>query len=245
MNATALSSPTSSPATHSSLPLSRNTVIALAVVALHVGFIWALQSGLLMRAAEIVVPAEILTQFVDPPAPKVEPVPPAPPAPPVPMKKAVAKAPAPTLPTPQLVAIADPNPAPNAPTAMALPQAPAAPAATAVAPVAPMAATPASPAPPRIEAPVIDADYRANEGVFRKPDTSVRLGESGKVLLNVTVGTNGFASNVTLIKSSGYPRLDNAAIQGARKLKFRPAMQAGVPIEKGYELPVNYLAETN
>jgi len=59
------------------------------------------------------------------------------------------------------------------------------------------------------------------------------------------VGTNGFASNVTLIKSSGYPRLDDAAIRGARKLKFKPATRAGVPIEMVYSLPVTYLAETN
>ena len=44
--------------------MSRNAVIALAVVLLHVGFIWALQSGLLLRAVELVVPAEVLSQFV-------------------------------------------------------------------------------------------------------------------------------------------------------------------------------------
>ena len=32
--------------------LSRNALIAIAVVAMHVAFVWALQSGLLMRAAE-------------------------------------------------------------------------------------------------------------------------------------------------------------------------------------------------
>src|SRR6187431_79351 len=61
--------------------LSRNASIALGVVGLHIAFIWALQSGLLMRAAEIISPAEVLTQFIEPPAPKVEPVPPKPPEP--------------------------------------------------------------------------------------------------------------------------------------------------------------------
>ncbi|MDO8768087.1 MAG: hypothetical protein Q7K57_05170 [Burkholderiaceae bacterium] len=61
MNTTVLSSATSSSTNHSSPPLSRNTVIALAVVTLHVGFIWALQSSLLVRTAEIVIPAKILT----------------------------------------------------------------------------------------------------------------------------------------------------------------------------------------
>src|SRR2546428_6883500 len=188
MNATALLSPTSSLTTRPSPPLGRNTVIALAVVALHVGFIWALQSGLLMRAAEIVVPAEILTQFVDPPAPKVEPVPPAPPTP-VLQKKTVTKAP--VLPQPQPLAIADPTPSPNAPTAVITPPVQAA-------PVAAVAAAPAAPtAPPQIEAPVVDASYTLNEEVFRKPNISVRLGESGRLLLSVTVGIHRLATNVT------------------------------------------------
>jgi len=189
-----------------------------------------------MRAAEIVVPAEILTQFVDPPAPKVEPAPPAPPTP-VLQKKTVTKAP--VLPQPQPPAIADPTPSPNAPTGVITPPVQAA-------PVAAVAAAPAAPtAPPQIEAPVVDASYTPNEEVFRKPNISVRLGESGRILLSVTVGIHGFATNVTLIKSSGYPRLDDAAIRGARKLKFRPATRAGVPIEMTRPLPVIYLAETN
>ncbi len=73
-------------------PLSRNAVIAGLVVVLHVAFIWALQSGLLMRAAEMVVPAEILTRFVDSPAPQAQPQPPVPPAPPAAVKKPVSKA---------------------------------------------------------------------------------------------------------------------------------------------------------
>src|SRR3989344_6060812 len=70
--------------------LSRNTVIVGSVVALHVAGLWALQSGLLRKAAEVIVPAELLTEFIAPPAPpQVTPPPapaPAPPAPPAPPK---------------------------------------------------------------------------------------------------------------------------------------------------------------
>ena len=53
--------------------LSRNTVIVGSVVALHVAGLWALQSGLLRKAAEVIVPAELLTEFIAPPAPpKIE-----------------------------------------------------------------------------------------------------------------------------------------------------------------------------
>ena len=87
--------------------LSRNTVIVGSVVALHVAGLWALQSGLLRKAAEVIVPAELLTEFIAPPAPpKVTPPPPAPPPPPKPAPKVAPR------PAPMPVAIADPTPAP-------------------------------------------------------------------------------------------------------------------------------------
>ena len=59
--------------------MNRNLVIAGSVVALHVALLWALQTGLLRRAVEVVVPAQILSEFISPPAPKAAPQPPAPP----------------------------------------------------------------------------------------------------------------------------------------------------------------------
>jgi protein TonB len=87
---------------------------------------------------------------------------------------------------------------------------------------------------------MVDADYAANAELFRRPKTSQRLGEFGRVVLRVTVGVNGFASKVELQQSSNFERLDQAAINGAKQLKFRPAMRAGVPVEWTYLLPVNY-----
>src|SRR3989344_4466237 len=59
--------------------LSRNTVIVGSVVALHVAGLWALQSGLLRKAAEVIVPAELLTEFIAPPPPPPRTPPPPPP----------------------------------------------------------------------------------------------------------------------------------------------------------------------
>ncbi|RDD91272.1 energy transducer TonB, partial [Acidovorax sp. BoFeN1] len=53
--------------------VSRNAVIVGSVVMLHVAGLWALQSGLLRRAAEVIVPAELLSEFIAPPAPRVAP----------------------------------------------------------------------------------------------------------------------------------------------------------------------------
>ncbi|MFM9922418.1 energy transducer TonB, partial [Variovorax sp. H27-G14] len=63
------------------LGLSRNVVIAGSVILFHGAALWALQSGLLRRAAEVVIPVEILSQFVEPPKPKADPPPPPPPPP--------------------------------------------------------------------------------------------------------------------------------------------------------------------
>lgn len=232
MNATALSSPTSSSATHSSPPLSRNTVIALAVVALHVGFIWALQSGLLMRAAEIVVPAEILTQFVDPPAPKVAPVPPAPPTPVV-QKKTVTKAP--MLPQPQPLAIADPTPSPNAPTGVITPPVQAAPAPTAVAATAPAA----PPAPPVVELPSSDPAYLRNPKP-NWPTLSWRLGETGTVVHMVWIGPDGKPQRAELVTSSGFPRLDKAAYDAVMRWRYVPGKRNGVPEAMPASIPITW-----
>lgn len=228
MNATAFSSAPRPPAPRQ--PLSRNAVIALAVVGLHVGFIWALQSGLLMRAAEIVVPAEVLAQFIDPPAPKVEPVPPTPPTPTV-QKKAVAKAP--VQPAPQPLAITDPTPSPNAPTGVVTPPLPPAP--VAVAPVAP-------PAPAAVQLPSSDADYLQNPKPAYPP-ISKRLGEQGKVTLRVLIGVDGRAKKVEIRRSSGFDRLDQSATNAAMSWRYVPGKRGGVPEEMWSDVPINFVLE--
>ncbi|MCL4771179.1 MAG: hypothetical protein KJZ76_12675, partial [Burkholderiaceae bacterium] len=55
--------------------LGRNALIAIGVVLLHVVALWALHTGLLRRAVEVIVPAVLLSEFVTPPAPVVAPEP--------------------------------------------------------------------------------------------------------------------------------------------------------------------------
>ncbi len=225
MTATAFSSAPRPPAPRQ--PLSRNAVIALVVVGLHVGFIWALQSGLLMRAAEVIVPAEILVQFVDPPAPKVEPVPPAPPTLPV-QKKPVAKAP--VQPAPQPLAITDPTPSPNAPTGVVTPPLPPAP--VAVAPAAP-------PAPPAVQLPSSDADYLQNPKP-PYPILSKRMNEQGKAVHRVWIGIDGKPQRAELVTSSGFPRLDKAAYDAVMSWRYVPGKRNGVPETMPFLVPIDW-----
>jgi len=238
------------------LHLSRNAIIALAVVALHVGFIWALQSGLLMRAVEIIVPAEVLSQFIEPPAPKVTPITPITPVPPTPptlpksVKRAEAKAPA-----PQPLAIADPKPlsnTANAPTGVTTPHPPPAPiaAAVAVAPmavapmaVAPMAVAPvASPSPPAIQLPSSDASYLQNPKP-PYPALSRRLNEQGKTTVRVLIGVDGLPQRAEIATSSGFDRLDQAAMATVMRWRYVPGKRGGVAQAIWFNVPINWVLE--
>ena len=219
----------------------RNVLIAGGVVLLHVGALYALQSGLLRRAVEVIVPVAIVTEFITPPAPKVEPPAPAPkpvvqPDPPKPVeKRKVAPPPAP-------MPVAKPNlpPAPEAPTGVVTPQpAPAPiPAPVAVAPAPPAPPAP-PPAPAKVELPSSSAEHLQNpQPVY--PPTSRRLGEQGTVLLRVLIGADGSVQQAQLKKSSGYDRLDAAALETVRKWRFVPGKRGGVPEAMWHEQPIKF-----
>ncbi|MCJ0763798.1 energy transducer TonB [Variovorax sp. CYS-02] len=215
--------------------MNRNVVIAGSVVLLHVAALWALQAGLLRQAVEIVVPVEVLSQFIEPPAPKV--VPP-PPAPPVPVQRPVVRAAKPVpAPAPQPVAIQDPTPAPAAPTGVLTPQPPAPPI------TVPVAAAPAAPpAPPKVEMPSSDAAYLDNPKA-NYPPLSKRLGEQGKVIVRVYIGADGTPQKAELRKSSGYTRLDNSALDYVMKCRYVPGKVNGVAQAMWHEAPVNFILE--
>jgi protein TonB len=220
------------------MQLSRNAIIALAVVALHVGFIWVLQSGLLMRAVEIIVPAEVLSQFIEPPAPKINPISPvvplspAPPTTPKPVKKAEAKAPA-----PRPLAIADPTPSPNAPTGVTTPQPDPAPiaAAVAAAPVGPSASS-------AIQLPSSDAGYLQNPKP-PYPALSRRLNEQGKTTVRVMIGADGLPQRAEIAKSSGFDRLDQAALATVMRWRYVPGKRGGVAEAMWFNVPINWVLE--
>ena len=217
--------------------ISRNTVIVGSVIALHVGGIWALQSGLVRKAAEVIVPAELLSQFIAPPAPpKVTPPPPAPPPPPKPAPKVAPR------PAPMPVAIPDPTPAPNAPTGITTPQPPAPPIEAPVAPPAPAPAPPAPPAPPKIELPSSDAAYLNNPRPSY-PAISKRMGEQGKVVLRVLIGTDGLQQKAEINKSSGFDRLDRQAQEAVMRWRFVPGKRNGVAEAMWNLVPVNFVLE--
>ena len=217
-------------------PSRRNAAIAGSVMLFHIAALWALQTGLLRRAVEIIVPVQVLSEWVTPAVPKVEPPPV--PNPPEPVKQRVVQKTVPALfAAPVPVAIADPTPGPNAPTgsaapAVALPPI-AAPVAEAPAPVAP-------PAPPRVDLPSSDADYLQNPKPAY-PAISKRQGEQGKAVVRVLIGVDGTAQKAEIHQSSGYDRLDQAALATVQRWRYVPGKRGGVAEAMWFNVPINFV----
>jgi len=222
-------------------------VITTSVVALHGLALWALQSGLLRRDVELVVPVTVISELIVPPRPVVEP-PPVPVRPPERTATPRAKPPPPApRPMPQLAAPVNPEPAPDAPTAVAAPPAPLPPITAPVSPAVAVAMAPAptqprpAPAPaPKVELPSSDADYLQNpKPVY--PALSKRLGEQGTVTVRVLIGTDGSAQQGEIQQSSGFDRLDQAALATVLKWRYVPGKRAGKPETMWFVVPIAWV----
>lgn len=225
--------------------LNRNIAIAGSVVLFHLAALWALQAGLLRRVtqiAQVVVPVEIVSEAVTPPAPKVEPpAPPPAPEPPAAVKRPAIRKPERKLPpAPAPPAIPEPQPAPNAPTGALAPQPPVPAAAVPVAPEPPPSAP--SPSAGHVELPSSGASYLQNPAPVY-PAISKRLGEQGKAVVRVLIGADGTPQKVELKRSSGYDRLDRAAVDYVMKCRYVPGKVGGVPQAMWYEAPVSFVLE--
>jgi protein TonB len=107
--------------------------------------------------------------------------------------------------------------------------------AVAAAPPAPSAAQADEP----VDLPNFNADYLDNPAP-RYPPLSRRMGEEGRVLLRVHVAAGGTAKVVTLHKSSGFERLDRAALETVKSWKFVPARQGDKPVDAWVIVPIQF-----
>lgn len=219
----------------------RRLLVVGAVVGLHVLAVWALQTGLLRRAVELVIPVQVLAEIIEPAQPLVQPEPPPPVVQPQPPQPKPRPKPVPRPdPVPQPVQRIEPSPvapvvAPPEPPA---PTAPAAPAPAVAAPPAP----PAPPPPPVVQLPSSSADY-LNNPKPAYPPLSRRLGEQGKVVVRVFIETDGRASRAEVQQSSGYERLDRTAVDTVLRWRYVPGKRAGVPEAMWFNIPINFVLE--
>lgn len=215
--------------------MNRRLLIVAAVIGLHIAGLWALQTGLLRRAVELVVPVQVIADLIELPQPKVEPTPPPPAPQPTPKPQPVVRQTPKPQPTPLPVAVADPAPSDHAPIVPApVPPAPAEP--------SPAPAKPVEPAVPAVQLPSSTADY-LNNPAPAYPPLSRRLGEQGRVVVRVLIGTDGTASQAEIRSSSGFERLDQAALQTVLKWRYVPGKRAGVPEAMWFNVPINFVLE--
>jgi len=102
-----------------------------------------------------------------------------------------------------------------------------------------VATTPPPPKPVAVAAPpptgpvtVGNLDERLLEGnPPRYPIESRRKREQGTVLLRLLIGSDGRVSEISIAQSSGFPRLDQAALQAVRTWRWQPTIRDGQPVE--------------
>ncbi|NTY41420.1 energy transducer TonB [Burkholderia diffusa] len=218
----------------------RVIVVAVGVLAAHAVMLtaaWLHRNAPPPKEIEVQsITAQLIT-----PAPAAQPVAvqsaaqPAPPKPtprvkpkvePKPTQKAVKPTPQPVAQSPSptpVPAAADPAPAPAVP-------APAAPAAT--------------PGPARetmqVSAPKNVSALSCNFVKPTYPSMSRRRGETGTAYVHFIIGVTGKIESVQLQKSSGYPRLDEAALDATRASTCPPYIENGQAIRAAHTLPFNF-----
>jgi protein TonB len=111
-----------------------------------------------------------------------------------------------------------------------------------------MAASPAvTPRPSSAAAAVVvwpssDADYLNNPAPVY-PGMSRRMGEQGTVVLRVFINTEGRAEKSEIRTSSGYSRLDDAALATVQRWRYVPGKRAGVPEAMWFNVPIRFLLD--
>jgi protein TonB len=122
-----------------------------------------------------------------------------------------------------------------------LPPAPA-PAAPVPAPATAPAAAPAPAPAAAVTPPRLDASYRGNPPPAY-PLASRRHHETGTVRLRLLVQADGQVGAVEVLRSSGFPRLDQAAVAAVRQWRLLPARRGETAVAAWYELPLTFQLE--
>jgi protein TonB len=185
------------------VPESRRFVSASGVLVLHVGLLYVLNNGLSHSWTPLDL-GPLEAELID--EPQIEPAEPPPPPP------RLQTLPVDTLPMPDI--------------AIDLPVDSADAISLAPAPIARPVAARAAPVlePPRL-------DRKRSQVTPAYPPTSRRLGEEGRVVVNVYVLADGRVGEVQVLTSSGYERLDAAALEHVRRnWRFDPATRDGAAV---------------
>ncbi|MCC8401394.1 energy transducer TonB [Paraburkholderia sp. MMS20-SJTN17] len=228
----------------STRPNSRALTTTAVVAAIHVALLGAIMT-LRHEPVQAALESRVMTAELLPPAPAALQSIASPPPHPAPSvhsqpthrpKPAPAPKPAPT-PLPQAAApsatqVAAPDPQPPAPAAPASPPGLATP---------PAAATPAIGKPTmEISAPRNVSHVECNIAHPDYPTLSKRRHETGIASVRFVIGLTGKLDNIELTKSSGYSRLDDAAVAAMHASACKPHLENGEPVRAAYTQSFNF-----
>lgn len=93
-----------------------------------------------------------------------------------------------------------------------------------------------------ITLPHLNAGYLDNPAP-NYPLISRELGEQGRVLVRAMVTIDGHVGQVALRKSSGFSRLDQAALESVKQWRFVPAQRGGQQVQAWVVVPVTFSIE--
>jgi protein TonB len=90
--------------------------------------------------------------------------------------------------------------------------------------------------------PSADADYLKNPPPAY-PRTSRRMGEQGTVIVRVFISSQGLPEKAEVRTSSGFARLDQAALEAVQRWRFVPGRRSGTPEAMWFNIPVRFVLE--
>jgi len=105
---------------------------------------------------------------------------------------------------------------------------------------------PAPPAPPATPGPENRGDLSAQILVrkpIKVPLESRRQHEEGVVVLAILLATDGRVQDISISSSSGFPRLDRAALEAVRDWRWSPTVRDGTPVMVRGLLRVPFIRE--
>jgi protein TonB len=197
----------------------KRTLAFVLVVAMHALFFWVLNSGLGQKIVQVVT-GPVQTEIIDEPETEENEPPPPPPD---------IEAPPPYVPPPdfQIETIT-----PTGPT-------------TAITNVT--TERPVAPPPVKAEPKAVARTPPSTNGKGARitqpeyPPSSRRAGEEGTVTLQVYVLESGKAGEVKIQKSSGFPKLDEAAVREVQRVwRFVPGKEDGKPVAMWHTFNVTF-----
>lgn len=85
------------------------------------------------------------------------------------------------------------------------------------------------------------ADYMGKKPNPVYPRISQRMGEQGQVMLRVLISPEGTVLKADIRKSSGFDRLDKAAVDAVKKARFKPYTENGIAYKAIVDIPFDFI----